>query len=159
MNIDSYIDILLRDLKKKNQVLDTIIFANQEQKELLEDPNLDPDDFDAIVEKKAKLIDELDKLDEGFEQVYQRIKEELQENKAKYAMQIKELQGYIRQLTDKSATIQAQEQRNKEAMQKKFSEVKKQVREVRASQKVVDQYYRNMMKTGYVDPQFLDNKK
>lgn len=159
MNIDSYIDILLRDLKKKNQVLDTIIFANQEQKELLEDPNLDPDDFDAIVEKKAKLIDELDKLDEGFEQVYQRIKEELQENKAKYAMQIKELQGYIRQLTDKSATIQAQEQRNKEAMQKKFSEVKKQVREVRASQKVVNQYYRNMMKTGYVDPQFLDNKK
>lgn len=159
MNIDSYIDILLRDLKKKNQVLDTIIFANQEQKELLEDPNLDPDDFDAIVEKKAKLIDELDKLDEGFEQVYQRIKEELQENKAKYAMQIKELQGYIRQLTDKSATIQVQEQRNKEAMQKKFSEVKKQVREVRASQKVVNQYYRNMMKTGYVDPQFLDNKK
>lgn len=159
MNIDSYIDILLRDLKKKNQVLDAIIFANQEQKELLEDPNLDPDDFDAIVEKKAKLIDELDKLDEGFEQVYQRIKEELQENKAKYAMQIKELQGYIRQLTDKSATIQAQEQRNKEAMQKKFSEVKKQVREVRASQKVVNQYYRNMMKTGYVDPQFLDNKK
>ena len=52
MNIDSYIDILLRDLKKKNQVLDAIIFANQEQKELLEDPNLDPDDFDAIVEKK-----------------------------------------------------------------------------------------------------------
>ena len=83
----------------------------------------------------------------------------MQENKAKYAMQIKELQGYIRQLTDKSATIQAQEQRNKEAMQKKFSEVKKQVREVRASQKVVNQYYRNMMKTGYVDPQFLDNKK
>ena len=46
----------------------------------------------------------------------------------------------------------------KEAMQKKFSEVKKQVREVRASQKVVNQYYRNMMKTGYVDPQFLDDK-
>ena len=41
----------------------------------------------------------------------------------------------------------------------KFTEVKKQVREIRSSQKVVNQYYRNMMKTNYIDPQFLDNKK
>ena len=42
----NYILILLQDLKKKDLVLDRIIDANKRQKEALEDPNLDPDDFD-----------------------------------------------------------------------------------------------------------------
>ena len=44
-------------------------------------------------------------------------------------------------------------------MEQKFASVKKQVKEIRSSQKVVNQYYKNMMKKGYVEPQFLDNKK
>ena len=48
---------------------------------------------------------------------------------------------------------------NKALMQEKFAAVKRQVREVRQSQKVVNQYYRNMMKTNFIDPQFTDKKK
>ena len=44
-------------------------------------------------------------------------------------------------------------------MEQKFASVKKQVKEIRSSQKVVNQYYKNMMKKGYVEPHFLDNKK
>ena len=66
---------------------------------------------------------------------------------------------YIRRLTDKSATIQAQEARNKDLMTQKFASVRKQVKEVRKSQKVVNQYYKSMMKSGYMEPQFTDNKK
>lgn len=159
MTSDNYIQILLQDLKKKNNVLDRIISANQKQKEGLEDPNLDPDDFDKIVEEKSKLIEELEQLDSGFEQIYNRVREELQTNREAYGEEIREMQKLIRQLTDKSAVIQTGELRNKELMQKKFSEVKRQVREIRSSQKIVNQYYRNMMKTNYVDPQFMDNKK
>lgn len=155
----NYILILLQDLKKKNLVLDRIIDANKRQKEALEDPNLDPDDFDKLVEEKSQLIEELERLDDGFDQVFSRVRDELQGNKEAYKDEIREMQKLIRQLTDKSATIQTGELRNKELMQKKFSEVKKQVREIRASQKVVNQYYRNMMKSNYVDPQFMDNKK
>lgn len=155
----NYIMILLQDLKKKNLVLDRIINANQRQKESLEDPNLAPEDFDKLVEEKAQLIEELERLDSGFEQIYARVKEELQGNKDAYKDEIRQMQKLIRELTDKSATIQTGELRNKELMQKKFSEVKKQVREIRASQKVVNQYYRNMMKSNYIDPQFMDNKK
>ena len=36
---------------------------------------------------------------------------------------------------------------------------KKGVKEVRKSQKVVNQYYKSMMKSGYMEPQFTDNKK
>lgn len=155
----NYILILLQDLKKKDLVLDRIIDANKRQKEALEDPNLDPDDFDKLVEEKSLLIEELERLDNGFEQIYSRVKEELQGNKEKYKEEIRQMQKLIRGLTEKSATIQTGELRNKELMQKKFSEVKKQVREIRASQKVVNQYYRNMMKSNYIDPQFMDNKK
>lgn len=159
MEKNNYILILEQDLKKKNVVLDKIILANQKQHDALEDPNLDPDDFDKIVAEKAELIEQLEKLDAGFEQVYARVREELQENKDLYKEDIALMQKLIRQLTDKSATIQTQEMRNKDLMTQKFSTVKKQVREIRSSQKVVNEYYRNMMKTNYIDPQFMDNKK
>lgn len=155
----NYILILLQDLKKKSLVLDGIINANQKQKEALEDPNLDPEDFDKLVEEKTQLIEELERLDSGFEQVFSRVREELQVNKESYKAEIREMQKMIREITDKSATIQTGELRNKELMQKKFSDVKRQVREIRASQKVVNQYYKNMMKANYVEPQFMDNKK
>lgn len=159
MNKDSYIGILLQDLRKKNQVLDMIMYANQRQKDALTDPNLDPDEFDKIVEEKAKLIERLEQLDDGFEKIYDYVREELKENKEAHKEEILEMQNLIRQLTEKSASIQAQEQRNKELMKNKFTEVKQHVREIRSSQKVVNQYYQNMMKANYIDPQFMDNKK
>lgn len=159
MEKNNYILVLEEDLKKKNLILDKIILANQKQSDALDDPNLDPDDFDRIVEEKAALIEQLEKLDDGFEQVYARVREELQDNKDAYKEDIALMQKMIRQLTDKSATIQVQEMRNKDKMTQKFAAIKKQVREIRSSQKVVNQYYRNMMKTNYIDPQFMDNKK
>lgn len=76
-----------------------------------------------------------------------------------YKEEILQMQNSIRALTEKSMEIQAQEARNKQLMEQKFASVKKQVKEIRSSQKVVNQYYKNMMKKGYVEPHFLDNKK
>lgn len=155
----NYINILLQDLRKKDQILDKIIEANQKQKEALEDPNLDPDDFEAIIEEKGGLIEQLNQLDDGFEQVYARVQQELQEHTEDYRDDIREMQQLIRRLTDKSATIRVGEQRNKALMTQKFTAVKKQIREIRSSQKVVNQYYKNMMKKDTVEPQFMDDKK
>lgn len=154
-----YITILIESLEKKIRILDEIILANQEQREGLEDPNLDPDDFDKIVEKKSEYIEQLDQLDNGFEELFARVRDELNENREKYKEQIHTMQDFIRKITDKSLMIQKQEAQNKELMQQKFAAVRSQAREVRKSQKIVNQYYKNMMKTNYVDPQFMDNKK
>lgn len=159
MKENVYLGILKQDLIKKNQVLDAIILANQKQKDALNDPNLDPDDFDKIVEEKAELIGKLEQLDDGFEKIYERVREELQTHREEYKEEIRQMQDLICQLTEKSASIQAQEQRNKELMKSKFAEIKTQIREVRSSQKIVNQYYQNMTKTNYIDPQFMDNKK
>ena len=154
-----YINILIESLQKKIRILDEIILADQEQREGLEDPNLDPDDFDKIVEKKSEYIEQLDQLDSGFEELFARVRDELNENRETYKEQIHTMQDLIRKITDKSLMIQKQEAQNKELMQQKFAAVRSQAREVRKSQKIVNQYYKNMMKTNYIDPQFMDNKK
>ena len=55
--------------------------------------------------------------------------------------------------------IQAQEARNKELMIRKFAYVKEKAKSARTNSKIANQYYKNMMKLNYVDPQFMDNKK
>ena len=155
----TYLQILEQSLDKKINVLNRIIEQDQIQLGQLQDPNLDPDDFDQTVEKKAKLIEELELLDDGFEQVFARVKDEIGDRKEAYKTEIRQMQEKIRQITAKSMEIQTQEARNKNLMEQKFNSIHKQVKEIRQSQKVVNQYYRNMMKNTYADPQFLDNKK
>lgn len=159
MEKNQYISIMLQSLEKKNQILDVIIELNRRQREELENPALDPDDFDKTVEEKAVQIEALETLDSGFQEVYEKVRDELKDNKDAYVEEIAQMQNYIRRLTEKSATIQAEEARNKSLMEQKFASVRKQVKEVRKSQKVVNQYYKNMMKTNYIDPQFTDKKK
>ena len=156
---NQYINIMLQSLQKKLKVLDNIIQINKRQKEELENPSLDPDDFDKTVEEKSELIEQLELLDNGFEKLYEKVREELQANKEEYKDEIFQMQNDIRLLTEKSMEIQTQEARNKQLMEQKLANVKKQVKEIRSSQKVVNQYYKNMMKKGYTEPHFLDNKK
>ena len=159
MEKSQYISIMIQSLKKKSAALDTIMELNIQQKEELENPALDPDDFDRTVEKKAEQIQQLELLDNGFQELYEKVREELQSNREAYREDIACMQEYIRKLTDKSATIQAQEARNKDLMTQKFASVRKQVKEVRKSQKVVNQYYKSMMKANYMEAHFTDNKK
>ncbi|MCI5494685.1 MAG: flagellar protein FliT [Lachnospiraceae bacterium] len=156
---NQYIAVLQQGLIKKVSLLDQIIVKNTLQKQLLSDPELDPDVLEENLNQKAELVDALVELDKGFEQVYERIREDLTENRMEYRTEIAAMKQYITQITEKSTQIQTQEQRNKDLMIQKFTTVKKQIREVKSNQKVVNQYYQNMMKLNYVDPQFMDNKK
>ena len=155
---EQYVDIMLQSLKKKEQVLKEIIDQNQRQREILEDINGSAEDFDATVEAKTKLIEQLEQLDSGFQKLFDRMKEELEGNREAYADQIREMKQYIRSVTDKSIEIQAQEARNKDLMTSKFASVKKQVKTMRKSSAAVNEYYKTMSKLNYVDPQFMDGK-
>lgn len=159
MEKNEYIPIMLQSLKKKNRILDVIAQLNLRQKEELENPALDPDDFDKTIEEKAECIEELETLDAGFQELFEKVRGELNGNQEFYRSEIAEMQDYIRKLTEKSADIQVEEARNKELMRQKFASIRSQVKEVRKSQKVVNQYYKNMMKSNYIEPQFTDTKK
>lgn len=156
---NTYVDIMIQSLQKKVKVLEEIKRVNLVQKELLEDEKSEADDFDKTVEDKAALIEQILQLDSGFDKLFERVQEELNTNKAAYANEIKTMQSLIRQITDYSMEIQAQEARNKDLMTNKFVYVREKAKAVRTNTKAASQYYQNMMQLNYVDPQFLDNKK
>ena len=155
----TYIDIMIQSLERKIQVLDQIVEVNIRQENILEDKKAEVEEFDKTVEEKASLIEQMQQLDSGFEKLYARVEEELKNNKEDNAASIKKMQNLIRKITDKSMEIQAQEARNKDLMIRKIAYVKDTAKSLRTNSKIASQYYKNMMKLNYVDPQFMDNKK
>jgi flagellar biosynthesis/type III secretory pathway chaperone len=155
----NYVQMMRESLEKKIRILEEIRLLNREQNQILQDDNATPDQFDDKIDKKQKLIDQLTGLDNGFQQMYNRVREALHTNRAAYADEIRKMQMYIREITDLSATIQAQEKRNKQLAETKFSNIRSKAKEVRKSQKAVNTYYKTMMDRNYVDPQFYDSKK
>ncbi len=153
------LSILEQSLEKKLLLLDQVLEKSREQEKLLKDPDLTPEEFEQNVEEKGALVEELTGLDAGFEQVFERIKNELPSHKEEFKDEIKKIQELIREVTARSTSIQAAESRNKDLAQKKFATIRKQIKEARASRQVVSQYYQNMMKLNFVDPQFMDDKQ
>ncbi len=155
----SYISIMMESLEKKRGILDRIIELNRQQKLLLQDPNLLPEDFEKNMDNKSGFVEQLNLLDDGFEELFERVRDNLSENKQQYADEIKKMQALIKEITEKTNTIQTQEARNKEEADRKFADVRDQVKGVRNSQKVVHQYYQNMMRQKNYSAQVIDNKK
>ena len=154
-----YVVMLRESLQKKVSLLMDIIIRNEEQRDILLDDNASPDDFQANVDAKDELVQQIVALDDGFESIFKKVERELSVNKELYAGEIRRMQDLIREITDLSERVQAQERANSELARKKFSIIKEQVKKARQSQKAVNNYYRNMMKANYYDPQFYDNKK
>lgn len=156
---NTYVDIMIQSLQKKVKVLEEIKKLNFLQKELLENDKAEADDFDKTVEDKAALIEQIMQLDSGFDKLFERVKDALNENRDSYASKIKMMQSLIRQVTDLSMELQAQEARNKDLMTRKFVSVRERAKVVRTNTKAASQYYQNMMQLNVIDPQFMDNKK
>ena len=117
---ENYLTLLEESLRQKQQVMAEIQEYNLRQEELFKSGNADLDKFDEYVEEKGSLVDRLAALDVGFEQLYAKVAEELQDNRQRYAGQIKVLQQLIGEVTDTSVLIQAQEARNKALIEEYF---------------------------------------
>lgn len=154
-----YISIMIESLEKKKDILGRIIELNRQQKLLLADPNLLPEDFEKNMDFKSQLVDQLNLLDSGFEKMFERVRDTLNARKEQYGEEIGKMQSLIKDITAQTNTIQTQEVRNREEATRKFADVRQQVKGVRDSQKVVRQYYQNMMKQKSYSAQVVDNKK
>lgn len=157
--MENYLSVLEDSLRKKLQILDELTTYTTQQQELLKSEELDYAAFDQLVEKKDPLVQVIMELDQGFEMVYDRIKEQLLGHKELYAVQIRTLQNLISELTDKSVKLQAMEQRNKTAVEQQFRKSREKIRQGRQNKQAALNYYRNMNHSDFVPPQFLDNKK
>jgi len=158
-NMD-YVVMLRESLEKKADVLNVLLIRNKEQAAILQDPNTTPDDLERNMNMKSELIDRIIMLDEGFEQLFNRVKDIIEEDRETYADEIRLMQDLIRQISDLTADVEATEYKNKEYAKTRFANIKKDVREIKKSGDVVSSYYRNMMAHNKAnDPAFLDKKK
>ena len=80
----NYLEILEESLRKKSAVLDEIMKYNDAQEQLLKEKNFSLEELDANMDQKDILIQKLTELDEGFETLYGRIRDQLAENKEAY---------------------------------------------------------------------------
>ncbi|MCH5275119.1 MAG: flagellar protein FliT [Lachnospiraceae bacterium] len=157
--MDNYLEILEDSLKQKSVILDKITEYNGKQEALLKQEKMSLEDFDFYMEQKDELIEQLGRLDDGFETLYERIRQQLQENKDAHKEQIGRLQRLITQVTEKSVSIQAQETRNKKLVEEYLAREKQQLGQDRQTSKAAYDYYKSMSNAGAVMPQFMDQKK
>ena len=158
-NMD-YVVMLRESLEKKVDILNVLLIRNKEQAAILQDPNTSPDDLEKNMNMKSELIERIIMLDDGFEQLFNRVKAILDEDRETYADEIRLMQDLIRQITELTADVEASEYRNKEYAKTRFANIKKDIREIKKSGDVVSNYYKNMMSHNKAeDPAFLDKKK
>lgn len=155
----TYIIILIQSLEKKIKVLDKIIESNQEQKEILSQEDMDTDRFEANLNEKGNLVDELNLLDDGFQDIYDRIKDELGTNREAYKEEIKQMQKLISEITEKSVTIRAEEERNRALAIKQFDSMRGNITTAKRSRQAANTYYSNMSRVNTIDAQFMDKRK
>lgn len=156
----AYVSILVKSLEDKLATLNRILDLNKQQTILLGDANVLPEELEQNMEYKANLVKELERLDEGFESTFDHVREALNENRQQYVEEIARMQELIKAIMEATTTVQTQEIRNRESAKRKFAQVKSQVKGVRNSQKVVNQYYENMrrQKESFVAQRFDDKK-
>lgn len=156
---NNYLLVLSESLDKKIIILKELEVLTAEQKSIMDSEELDEEAFNDNVNKKATLIEELEKLDNGFQILYDNIKQQLEGNREQYAEQIRELQGKIKLIMDHSSSLQAAEQRNNTLIRNRFNSIRKEVYQVRKNREAASNYYKNMNKVNDSSSYFMDKKK
>ncbi len=154
-----YISTLRDSLQKKDKILDEILRISNYQKELLEVTPLDYEKFDNYVNDKDVCIENLNKLDEGFEILYQRVGDELKENREVYAQEILQMKQLISSITEKSVSIQTLEERNRKAMEQAILQSRRELQKGKRSVSVAQNYYKNMSNIDGNLSKYMDQKQ
>lgn len=157
---EQYVGMLIQSLEKKAQLLEQIAAECDKQSEMVKATALDIDAFDQAFDVKARLISQIDLLDEGFDSVFNRVSTVLAsaEGKQTYADDIRKMQTLIKKITDLSMHIQTSEQRNKAAIEQYFAKERAQIKQGREGSNAAMNYYLNMKNRQIVPPHFYDTK-
>ena len=157
-NTQNYLQILEESLSRKITILDELERLTMSQREIVQADEFDEEVFNTNVEQKAALIREIEKLDRGFQLLFDNVKNQLDDNRAQYAEEIKRLQELVKGVMDRSAELQVMEARNKDMIKSRFAALKKEARTIKKSREMAANYYKTMNNISS-EPYFLDKKK
>jgi hypothetical protein len=156
---DNYLQVMIESLEKKLDVLDSITDINKRQFECSTASPFDMVEYNKIVDEKGGLIDELNRLDEGFTSTYELVKDEVKEHPEMYRNKVLRLQELVKEIVDKGVSVEAQEKRNKSSMENAVAMKRHDIKQRRLSVKAAMKYYNVASKINNIDPQLLDKKK
>lgn len=156
---EGYLQILIESLEKKIIVLDQIIDMDKRQAEISAHQPMDMEAYDEVVEEKDKLVDEINRLDDGFSSTYELIGDEVKNHSQQYREQVLKLQELIRAAVDRGVTIEAQEKRNRAALENVFRMKRQEIKKLKTSASAATRYYKSMSRINDIDPQLMDKKK
>ncbi len=157
-NTKNYLLVLEESLNKKITILDELIALTNVQKDIVTKEQFDDEAFNTNLEQKAALINELEKLDRGFQILYDNVKAQIEGKKELYRDDIQRLQQNISVIMDKSAGLMVMESGNKELVKSRFSSLKREARQMKKSRELAANYYKTMNNISS-EPYFLDRKK
>ncbi len=153
------LDMLEDSLNRKHRILLRIQEENTKESRILSDTdNVDPDAFDKTLDIKGEYIDELNAIDDGFDNLFERVKLEVGDHKDLYQNQIKRIQKLIRDITACGTSIQSQEHTNKSLAEKYFSREREKMTTGKKNSIAAFNYYQTMSKSKDIPPQFMDQK-
>lgn len=156
---NTYIKMLIAALEKKISFLDEITAISKQQEQLLGDFSFKIEDFQETINQKEQLLAKLEEADQGFESLYEKVKDPLSNHKDRNKEEIIHMQKLIGQITDRSVKIQALEERNKQKLAQYFVEKRKSIKDFHQQSRMANNYYQNMNKLNQGDSYFLDKKK
>ena len=157
--MEQYLNSLIEGLKAKENMLDELTALTEKQQTIVSEEKIDWDEFDALVDEKSDIIEKLNQNDEGFTAVFDRIKDDLKSQMGKYSSYIDQIKSGIANVTNKSTSLMALEQRTKTRVENAFKRQKKEYNNSKTSSRVATNYYNAMNKMNFVDPQLMDSKK
>lgn len=157
-NTQNYLLVLEQSLSKKINIISELERLTQVQREIVTKEQFDEEAFNNNVEQKAAQINELERLDKGFQILYDNVKAQIEDNRQIYSAEIQVLQGMIKTIMDRSAALMVLENQNKEMVTKRFATLKKEARQVKKNRNLAANYYKSMNNISS-EPYFLDKKK
>lgn len=154
----AYVQLLADILEKKLVVLNRLMGITEKQELLISSDTFEEEQFLQTISLKDEQIQILSKLDTGFDQLYEGVKEELNGNKEKYVMEISLLKEHISHITDVSVKLQVLETRNKSKLEIIFAQKRRDIKNARISSQTATNYYKNISSNKETQSFFYDKK-
>lgn len=139
-----YISALQESLQKKKKIMEEMLQLTEEQGELLAQAPVNMERFEEILDEKDAILSEIDRLDRGFNSVFQKLSPFLGKDKESYRTPIVQMQELIRTITDCGVRLEGVERKNRDAFQKYLLKERQEIKMSKASNKTAVSYYQNM---------------
>lgn len=157
--METYLKILNESLIKKINILNHIYEITEQQNSSFHNEKEVIEVFERCMDAKDSLLKEMKMLDDGFDRIYESLKDYLKNNASVHRTEVMNLQNNIREITGLSIKIQNLEQSTKQKFQVFLNSRKNEIRQFKLNNRSVSNYYKQMTGSLQGESFFIDKQK